>query len=65
MSNPVRDLLDAALACPECEAPIQRTEIQHQRTPDGWRASGAVLVCRTGCRVPVEPYPLADPDPET
>jgi len=59
-ADPARELLDLALACPECEAPIQRTEIRHAPTPEGWRATGAVVVCRNGCRTDVEPYPLTD-----
>jgi hypothetical protein len=52
--DPARLLLDTALIC-SCGAPVQRTEIRHTPTPDGWIASGAIVVCRDGCRVEVEP----------
>jgi hypothetical protein len=45
----------AAPPCPECGKPIERTEFTHQRTPDGWRVSGAATVCGDGHRMPVEP----------
>ena len=59
MDADLRQLLDAALACPECEAPTSE-EIRHGKTPEGWRATGAIVVCRNGCRIEVEPYPLTD-----
>jgi len=41
--------------CHFCGRPIVRTEIKHENTPDGWHASGAVMLCPVGHRNPVEP----------
>lgn len=48
----------AAPPCPECEAPIVRTEMPWHLDEDGdWRLGPCHIVCSAGHRTLVEPLP--------